>query len=253
MTTADRITYQTTFRDGCLIVRPIGVLTAATYSGLRDTLVKLAMEQPRAVIADVDDLWISSEPALTVFSAAWMRVGDWPGVPILLVAEDTTQRALLRASSIRRFVPVFDDVDTAVSAADLPPMRRRTRLELPPVTASSRHARQFVGDTCGRWQVAEVAQDAKDVASELVENAVRHAGSEMSLRLDLRSGLLSVAVSDKSPREAVLREADVDPHHGLRLVAALARVWGCTPESSGGKVVWAVLATADRPFQALRP
>jgi hypothetical protein len=50
----------------------------------------------------------------------------------------------------------------------------------------------------------------------------------------------------------VLREqGDGDRRrHGLRILAALARVWGCSPEMSGGKVVWAVLATSKRRFQS---
>jgi hypothetical protein len=244
----DDVRYSTSWRDRCVIASLEGELTSRTYGQVRDTLVKLAMDEPRAVIAQVDDLRIVAEPALTVFSAAWMRVGDWPGVPIILVATSEPQRSMLTTGPLRRFVPVFADVDAAVAAVDQPPMRRRAHLELEPVSASSRYARRFVRDACDRWLLPGLTTSAMDVATELVENAVLHAGTRLRLRLDLRSGLLTVAVSDDNPREAVLHEpgGGERQRHGLRIVASLARVWGCTPESTGGKVVWAVLATEDR-------
>lgn len=79
------------------------------------------MDQPRAVIADIRDLSVSAAPTLSVFTAVWLRVGDWPGVPILVVADPIRQRTLLAASSIRRFLPIYDTVDAAVAGADLPP------------------------------------------------------------------------------------------------------------------------------------
>jgi hypothetical protein len=248
-----RVECTTSWRERCVIASLHGELTSRTYGMVRDTLVKLAMEEPRAVIAQIDDLLISSEPTLTVFSSAWMRVGDWPGVPIIVVATSEPQRSMLAASPIRHFVPVFADLDAAVASSDQPPLRRRAHVELAPVSSSSRYARRFVYETCERWQVPEVIEDAMDIATELVENAVMHAGTALRLRIELRSGLLTVAVSDDDPREAVLREQGEGDRkrHGLRILAAVTRVWGCTPESSGGKVVWAVLATAKRRVQSL--
>jgi hypothetical protein len=250
-----RIQYTTSWRERRAIVSLSGELTSRTYGMLRDTLVTLAMEEPRAVIAQVDDLQISSVSTLTVFSSAWLRVGDWPGVPIIVVATSEPQRSMLAASPMRHLVPVFADVDSAVASVDRPPMRRRAHVGLAPVAASSRYARRFVYETCERWQVSDVTEDAMDIATELVENAIVHAGTPLRLRMDLRSGLLTVAVSDDDPHEAVLREQGEGDRkrQGLRILAALASVWGCTPESSGGKVVWAMLVTAHRRGQPLDP
>lgn len=81
------------------------------------------------------------------------------------------------------------------------------------------------------------------VATELVENSLKHTDSAPTLRLELRCGLLSVAVTDGSPAPAVLRESREQPGGGLRLVAQTTRVWGCTLTLAGGKVVWSVLDT----------
>lgn len=253
MNTSTTIRCDLATRDRCTVVRLLGQLTPTTYLSVRDALIKLALDEPRAVVADIRDLFVSSAPALTVFSAAWMRVNDWPGVPIVLVADPVTQGRLVRDSSIGRFLPVHATVDGAIADVDLPPDRRWTQLELPPVVASSADARRYVTDTVVRWGVPEATADAVAVATELVENAVRHAGTDLRLRLELRRGMLTIAVSDDSRAEAVLREpsAGRPARNGLHIVSSVATKWGCTPDPSGGKVVWAVLLTAQRPFQAL--
>jgi anti-sigma regulatory factor (Ser/Thr protein kinase) len=162
-------------------------------------------------------------------------------VPILLVARERALRDALANSAVSRFVPVHDDVEAALTALRDPPPRRRTEVELSPVAASSRIARAFVRSTCERWDLADHIQDATEVVTELVENAIVHAGTAMGLRLELRKGRLTVAVRDGSPHEAVLRERIDEPARGLHVVAELARVWGCAPDRNGGKVVWAVL------------
>ncbi|WP_067649536.1 ATP-binding protein [Nocardia harenae] len=78
---------------------------------------------------------------------------------------------------------------------------------------------------------------------ELVENAVRHGAGDVGVRLELRAGGLTVAVSDADPHPAVLREpaAGEVRAYGLHVVAHLARAWGCAPCWPSGKVVWATL------------
>lgn len=53
-------------------------------------------------------------------------------------------------------------------------------------------------------------------------------------------GHLTVAVRDESQHPAVLRERLPGDRrgNGLRIVADMARVWGCAPCLGGGKVVF---------------
>ncbi|MFL6140629.1 MAG: ATP-binding protein [Labedaea sp.] len=233
----------TGIRSGCCVLRLTGVLDGTTYRWLRDLLVKLAVEQPVAVIVDLDDLRVEQETSLTVFSSVWMQVNQWPGVPILLVASAGSQRARL-GGAISRFTPCYAAVGDAVIAAGQPPARRRATLELEAATTSSRVARAFVRETCQEWGVSAHASDAEAVAIELVDNVSVHAGTTSRIRLELRNKLLTIAVRDGSPRPAVLRERIGTEHwgNGLRIIAELSRAWGCSPELNGGKVVWAVLA-----------
>ena len=61
--------------------------------------------------------------------------------------------------------------------------------------------------------------------------------------------MFSVAVADDNDRPAVLLErlSPAEPGLGLRMVAQVTKVWGCSESWSGGKIVWAVLARRDGP------
>ncbi|CAM3957887.1 hypothetical protein KIPE111705_33440 [Kibdelosporangium persicum] len=228
---------------GIAIAHPVGTLDVTTYPVLRDTLLKHAAEQPDGLVVELDELTMPIAPTLSVFSLVSMRVADWPGLPFMLVATGQEKRCMLAASTISRFVTVHDSVDTAVSAMAKPPIRQRAIMELPPSPMSTRRARYFVRMNCTRWRVDELITDAMTVATAFVENTLSHTSSAAFLRLEMRQGMLTIAVTDDDPRPAVLHEraeGGVSPS-GLLLVSGITKVWGCTPAMTGGKTVWAVL------------
>lgn len=225
----------------CAVLRPQGVLDAGCYRRFGADLVRFAMEEPRALIVALDELELADHGVLTAFSAARIRVGEWPGVPILLVAEDPRLRR--RVADAVRGVPVLASLAAALAEAGPAPRRHRARLDMPAGSATAQQAREFVARMCVRWNTAEVFTDAQLLVTELVENAMLHAAGDIRVRLDLRSGGLTVAVTDADPQPAVLREpapGEVQAY-GLHVVADLARAWGCAPCWPGGKVVWATL------------
>jgi hypothetical protein len=231
------------FSDDAVLVVPHGVLDLSSYAQLRDTLVKCAVELPRAVVVDVDWLQVPTTATLAVFSSVWMQVADWPGVPIVLVAGQDLVRRRLARGSVTRFMPVYRDVGEALGALAEPPARLRTILELPRDPASVAAARRFVEVTCARWECREVYPAAERVAGELVENVIEHGSGDPRLRLELGRGRLVVAVYDDDPTPAKLAgpSAPAAGHRGLMLVARLCSTWSSAPTLSGGKVVWAVL------------
>ncbi|MFD2420138.1 ATP-binding protein [Amycolatopsis pigmentata] len=235
---------------GCAIARLTGRLDSLNYLRTRDQLIKLALEEPRAVVVEVDGLEVPSEPLLTVFSAAWMKVSQWPGVPILVVATDVIRRRWLKRCAFSRFVPVFADIDEAVDSLGVTPMRRRATIDLAAEPSSAALARRFVRGVCAEWSVEPEIEEVVCVASELVENVVKHADTVMQLRLELRDRLLTVAVRDGSPHQAVLRQSQsgLPVGLGLRIVSHLSRTWGCTPDIRGGKVVWAAFKAGPEWF-----
>lgn len=243
----DGLRVEVRYTNQVAVVRPRGVLELATYATLRDTLLKCAAEQPEALLVQLENLALPSVHALTVFSSVAMRVSEWPGIPVLLISELESQRHMIQNSQIKRFVPVHASLKAGLDALDDPPARVRAVIELPPAPISTRRARYFVRMNCERWAVDEMATDAMAVVTSLVENTLTHTNSTAFLRLELRHGMLTIAVSDDDPSRAVLRERAEGgvPPSGLLLVAGIAKAWGCSPTMSGGKTVWAVLYRKD--------
>lgn len=114
-------------------------------------------------------------------------------------------------------------------------------------------ARAFTTSVLDAWGLSHLVETAELLVSELITNAVKHAGGVMDPPDDL-SGLdippvilsvsrfdaLLVQVWDASSAPAVRRSAaddDVDGR-GLDLVDALSKEWGCDVLDTGGKVVW---------------
>jgi anti-sigma regulatory factor (Ser/Thr protein kinase) len=84
---------------------------------------------------------------------------------------------------------------------------------------------------------------AQLVASELVTNAVVHAGTLIDLTLRLVPPLLHIAVRDTGTGKVRIREMvdeSAESGRGLLLVDALATAWGSLVPKNG-KVVWATV------------
>jgi anti-sigma regulatory factor (Ser/Thr protein kinase) len=111
---------------------------------------------------------------------------------------------------------------------------------------ASREARRAARSYLQDWQVpAPVVDDALLVVSELVTNAVRHAGSESrTLELELaRTGdHLRVALSDGSTASPSPRSAShvAEDGRGMAILAALSDRWGIEPHNGGKQVWWEV-------------
>ncbi|MFI7336804.1 SpoIIE family protein phosphatase [Streptomyces sp. NPDC050085] len=116
--------------------------------------------------------------------------------------------------------------------------------ELTPEPSQVPHARALVRQQLEQWGLLAVAYAAEVMVSELVTNAVRHAGGDrVRLRL-VRSGTLLCEVEDAEHALPALRGAGADDEfgRGLRVVAHLAREWG-TSRTATGKTVWFELTT----------
>jgi anti-sigma regulatory factor (Ser/Thr protein kinase) len=89
---------------------------------------------------------------------------------------------------------------------------------------------------------------AQLVASELVTNAVVHAGTPIDLTLRLVTSQLHIAVRDLSTGQARIGgivDESSESGRGLLLVDALASAWG-TLLPDVGKVVWATVRIKPR-------
>ena len=147
----------------------------------------------------------------------------------------------------------------AVGWTSLPKIALRTPR---PDARAVRAARDFTITTMQRWGAAERGDDIAMVVSELLTNALRHALPDIGLEPrpgSIRLALLQpgrcvlCAVADPSPKTPTPRQPEIlgEGGRGLHVISALADIWGCTPPSHAGKVVWALFSlkhlVAHRP------
>ncbi|WP_110811871.1 STAS domain-containing protein [Mycolicibacterium mucogenicum] len=222
-----------------------GVLDGLTYRTLRDSVVKAALDEPRLVIVDVNELRVPEASAWSVFTSARWHVSTWPDVPILLVCADDTVRAVIRGRGVTRYVPVFATLQEAMQSkgSERPRRRRRARADLPPHVSSIIDAQRLVGGWLSGWSCPAMIPVTAVIAMALVENVLRHTDSSPTLRLEYDGQLVTVAVEDASSVLAQRKEdatQGADRVSGLAVVTALARVWGNLPNPAG-KTVWAVV------------
>jgi anti-sigma regulatory factor (Ser/Thr protein kinase) len=146
-----------------------------------------------------------------------------------------------------------------------------------PVPAAAAAARRFVRDTLRSWELAgehgapgeraestqrdALVDDAVLLTSELVTNAVLHAGTpvQVTCRLlgDLVDGAVEIAVLDRRPAQlrpgrphTAAEAAERTNGRGLQLPSELATAWGVT-YARAAKAVWFRLDLAGREQSAV--
>lgn len=117
-------------------------------------------------------------------------------------------------------------------------MDARTRLRADLGTAAA--ARRFVADVL--WQRGfsrSGIEDAVLITSEVVTNAVIHAGTDVDVVVVADAGQARVEVHDGLPEPPVRQPLQPDHPNGfgLHVVDAVAECWGVR-EFEGGKCVW---------------
>lgn len=125
-------------------------------------------------------------------------------------------------------------------------------LALAPGPDAASLAGTLVADACRAWRLPELLHPARRVMSELVLNAVEHAGTELVVTISRHGDGLHLAVADGDPRlprlrapARVRRDAPLDERgRGLRVVQAAATGWG-VERTPTGKVVWAAVRPTD--------
>jgi serine phosphatase RsbU (regulator of sigma subunit)/anti-sigma regulatory factor (Ser/Thr protein kinase) len=116
-------------------------------------------------------------------------------------------------------------------------------------------ARRFVRETLNSWQLSgrdDLVADAVVLTSELVSNAIVHAGTDVQLTCRLDGAAVEVSVLDRHPARTIpdppsgSAEADRPSGRGLLLPGALSSSWGVT-YAPAAKVVWFRLGLGARP------
>lgn len=244
--------------NGVVKIALRGTLSASSVPTVRHVIQKSLLDEPVAVVVDIGDLTIRDRSLLTVFPAALLSQESREAVILLVAAQPYLHTWMSRA--VLGQVPIFWSIADAFDAAMSSPGLLRIRLMLGPVLTAARRARVAVAAACHEWCIDHVVDSAVLVVSELVTNAVTHAGTDMYVTAALRGPRLYLSVRDYS-HQAPATPTDTVGHEaaggrGLALVNAHCVGWGSTAEPDG-KVVWAAIRVRpiehDLRYRTARP
>ncbi|HEV2346612.1 MAG TPA: ATP-binding protein, partial [Actinocrinis sp.] len=89
------------------------------------------------------------------------------------------------------------------------------------------------------WELSALTETVELLVSELVTNAIQHAGGEIRLRLQRNETGLLCEVCDRTRTPPELQElsATAERGRGILLVNELSRKWGHR-RTATGKIVW---------------
>jgi anti-sigma regulatory factor (Ser/Thr protein kinase) len=115
-------------------------------------------------------------------------------------------------------------------------------IELPSGPRAAAAGRSAVRAVLRDWgyRDEEWIHTAQVVATELVANAVRHAGGCLGLAVSARGGVVTISALDGAAAAPLRREPSAAGGRGIVLVEALTEAWGVEPLERG-KRVWARL------------
>ncbi|MDG4768600.1 ATP-binding protein [Solwaraspora sp. WMMD406] len=237
------------FVSGITQVRLAGALTDAALVRLAPVLRRCLVEEPLALLVELDEVDIASPIGLRVF--AILQGGGVGHRPALhLCARPDTPAGRIARYGVSGLVSVQDSLVEAAKMVETGPRSAyRWHQYLAPHPRSPNRARRLIDAACRSWQLAALADEAMVIGSELVSNAVEHAGTELDLTTTRQAGAIRISVRDRaaSPPKPVGR---VVPDHGARrgrglaIVEALASDWGYAT-ADDGKTVWAALRLPD--------
>jgi hypothetical protein len=122
------------------------------------------------------------------------------------------------------------------------------RADFPPEASSAGQARRFVDTTLRGWSCDALLEVATLLVSELVANAVLHAGTHIWVVLRMRGRRLRVEVHDGNSRLPAQKHYSSmsATGRGLLMVERMADDWGVVP-AGVGKSVWFELDPTAAP------
>ncbi|GAB1640837.1 ATP-binding protein [Krasilnikovia sp. MM14-A1259] len=242
------------FDTGLAEVAVSGRWDAGLKTTVAEVLCACLVAEPAGVIVDLHDL---SDPA-GASAALWGAARLWgaqtpPAVPVVVCLPTAAPlAAILTRCGARWHLPVFGSVPEARAVLKARAARPdRLVLHLAPDVDALPLVAQTLGEACAAWRATALYRTASAVLTELVANAIEHAGTGIDVAVTRRPAGLHLAVHDRDPRFP-RGPGDVagdpgDPGrrgYGLRLVHTTTAAWGAVPARTG-KIVWATLTAAD--------
>lgn len=239
--------------DSCAVLRISGTVLSSDGPRLSTVLAKAMADNPTCVVCEMSKMtWL--DPACIAIWIAAQWSGPWPGPVVWLTGPQGQPADALRAAGAARFIRLADSDEAVRAQQPIEPPGRRERLLLAAAATAAGRARRFTAGVLDLWALPYLTEDATLIVSELVTNAVQHAGSDLELRLEYGHDLLHIAVRDHGGLSSHPHNSDARPlsanralmqehGRGLGIVRTLATASGQTAAPRGGSVYWATLRT----------
>jgi anti-anti-sigma regulatory factor len=236
------------------VIRPRGVLDAINAADLRAALLECIADQPVAALIDASELVLGDDLALTVLAAVARQTEEWPGTRIAIAGGSADLGTAVERMGVGRYFVMSPDRESAQAQFSGSPQAPTVRERIAPDRNAPGLARSVVADFCQSLGVRD-HDAAQLVASELVTNAVVHAGTTIDLTLRFVPPVLHIAVRDRAggvPHISGIVDEAAENGRGLVLVDALASRWGSFIPHRG-KIVWAVVQTRGGRWNSKGP
>jgi hypothetical protein len=230
--------------DGAIIVLTVRgtwdlALRSETFTVLRGCLAA----HPAGLIIDLTALHDPDASSVPAWTGTWKLGANMHprALVALCVPPEAVLAHRLQQVATNRFLPVYAKLHQARTALDNRiPLTDRLVTHLTAAPHAPRTARRLVDQACRAWHLSHLQFSAQLIVSELVANAVQHAGTDIGVMVTRRAERLHLTVSDKDHGVPELPA----PRHGtpaisgLHVVQAVAARWGTIP-TSDGKMIWA--------------
>jgi hypothetical protein len=229
--------------DAVIVLAVRGSWNAALRAEAFAALQRCLAAHPAGLVVDLTDLDDPGVLSLQAWAEA-REMGAAVDPPVRVALCASSEMALahrLQEAVNRRHLPVFAKPRQARSALNnLIPAADRLVLHTPAVAPAPGRARRLIDSACRTWDLQPLLFNARLIVSELVANAVRHAGTDIRVTVLRQGRRLQVTVADADPRLPRMPTPEPGARliSGLHMVQAVAAGWGTIP-TTGGKVVWA--------------
>ena len=223
--------------QGVEIISVRGPVSDSDATALLNAIADAASLSPRGVLLDLSDTTRLSPLALAAVREARDLAPGWPH-PSLVVCCAAAQVGEALGSGF----PVHARREDGLAHIDDRRHGQRHQVDLEDSLRSPARARKVTADMVARLHLEPMGDELALVVSELVTNAVRHAGPPVRLEIQADDDRVTVAVADGSPGRPVPRQAadDAEGGRGLPMIDLLAAETGVRANPPG-KTVWAAL------------
>jgi anti-sigma regulatory factor (Ser/Thr protein kinase) len=225
------------------------VLVTDAVTGARDQAGELFAEEalPESLLASTDLQANDLVERVVAAAKRHTRAGlpDAAAVLAIRVPDDDPQarlRAAFGAGAHAAPLPGYPVGEPHWTPTSRSSPSRRARFLLAPTAVSVPRGRRFITKVLHSWRLEHLVEigDAEVITSELLGNAVRHGGDDVTVLVDYDGQRVRIAVGDGSRELPQSRRPDADDVHGrgLTIVEALASEIGVSL-TVDGKRVWA--------------